>query len=379
MVVRRWRQRAGPAVLALGVVGLLGAGSAGAEEVAWTPVECTTGTAGLALATGAPADAAAASWYRIDPRLDASGRQVAQRVSVGGPAGGAVRTVELAAESFAAGPYGEHVLTGSDDGQTSTLRLLDLAAGCARTLATERDVVRRAIVDPGGTTIYEFRVDRRTRADLGVWQRPLDGSSAPRPVLEPMHSDARFGRTFSTELSWTLEGDRLVVQSCGQVACRTRLFDPVTQASILFDEPDLGELVGVAGNRLMTYAPCRGLPCPLIAVDLASGARTTLSDDAGLAVLVTTEAGPRIVHEDLRAGPGHLRVVDPRGAETAVLETDHGVRLMTAASRAQAAIGVPPGWLVLSPDGRPGPDRAREVLLRPTRRDAITPFQEVSR
>jgi hypothetical protein len=136
--------------------------------------------------------------------------------------------------------------------------------------------------------------------------------------------------------------------------------------------------VGVAGDRLVTYSACRGLPCPLLAVDITSGARTTLSDDAGLAVLAPTEAGPRIVHEDSRAGLGHLRVVDPLGVEAAVLEADGGVRLMPGASRAQAAVGVPPGWLVLTPDGRPGPDRAREVLLRPAA-DAITPFQEVSR
>ena len=94
--------------------------------------------------------------------------------------------------------------------------------GCTWTLATERDVIRRATVDPAGATIYETRVDRTSRADLGVWQRPLDGGPARR-ILDPLPADARFGRTFSTEFTWAADGERLAIQSCGEVACRTRI------------------------------------------------------------------------------------------------------------------------------------------------------------
>jgi hypothetical protein len=256
------------------------------------------------------------------------------------------------------------VLTGSDDGRRSILQLVDLAAGCAQTLATERDVIRRATLDASGTIVYEFRVDRRTRADLGVWRRPLDGTGGARLILDPIAADARFGRTFTTELSWSLERDRLAVQSCGAFACRTRLLDPVSGAVTLVDAPDLGEIVGLTGDRLVVYEACRGLPCPILAVTISSKARATLADAAGLAVLADDGAGPRLVHEDWPAGPDHLRVVDPNGTERGRIEMDRGMRLVPPPSRAQAGVGAPAGWLVLAPDGRPSPDRGSNSLLR---------------
>ena len=282
MVVRRWRQRAGPALLALGVLAVLGSGQAGAQEVAWAPPECHAAAVRppAARAVAETEARAGSAWYRIEPRLNQAGGQIAQRVLVPGGAGRPARSIDLASESFAAGPFGSHVLTGSDDGRASRLRLIDLEASCARTIATERDVIRRATLNPSGTAIFEFRVDRRTRADLGVWRRPLDGS-AVRRVLAPIPADARFGRTFSTELTWALGTDRLVVQSCGALACRTRVFDPVTAATTLIDDPDLGELIGVADDRIVSYEACRGLPCPIVSVDLSSRSRTVLAEAAG--------------------------------------------------------------------------------------------------
>ena len=379
MVVRRWQQRAGPAVLAVAVLGLFGVGGAGADAVAWSPPACGAREPDpQALARPVTEDAAGRAWWRLEPRLDGSGRQVAQRVTLGSPSGGPARIVELDAESFAAGPFGSFVLTGSDDGRSSDLRLLDLDAGCAWSIATERSVIRRAILDPSGSAVYEFRVDRRTRADLGVWRRPLDGSAARR-VLPPVASDARFGRTFSTELSWSVEGDRLVVQSCGAFACRTRVFDPRAATTIQVDEPDLGELVGVAGHRLVTYVACRGLPCPLVAVDVSDGARTTLTEAAGLAVLVDDARGARVIHEDGAAASGHLRVVAPDGVELDRFEVAPDARLVPAPGRAQAAAGLPPGWVVLAGDTRPWSDRGPATLLRPGRAGSAAPFEEVSR
>ena len=73
MVELRWRQRAGPGVLALGVLAMLGASSAGAGEPSWTPPACPDGP----IAPGATARSAddagtGAAWYRLEPRLDGS-------------------------------------------------------------------------------------------------------------------------------------------------------------------------------------------------------------------------------------------------------------------------------------------------------------------
>ena len=378
MVVRRWQQRAGPAVLALGVAALFGAGSAGADEVAWTPPACDVGESTRPAPRGLVTDATAGQrWWRLEPRLDASGAQVAQRVTVSSPAGGPARTVELASESFAAGPFGSFVLTGSDDGRQSALHLLDLEAGCARSVGTERDVIRRATIDPSGSWIYEFRVDRRTRADRGVWRRPLDGSSTPRRVLEPIAPDDRFGLTFSTDLAWSIEADRLVVQSCGAFACRMRVFEPGTEAVTLIDEPDLGELIGLAADRLVTYAACRGMPCAVVSTALSDRSRSVLVEPAGVAVLVGDDLGARVIAEDESAGAGHLRVVGLTGGELGRVEIDPGTRIVPAPARAQAAVGLPPGWVALTPEGPSWPDRGPASFLRPGRTGSPAAFEEV--
>jgi hypothetical protein len=380
MVESRWRQRAGPGLLALGLLAMLGAPSAGAGELTWAPPACPDGPIAPGAAARDAGDVTAgAAWYRLEPRLDGAGSQVGARVAVGAGDGSPARSIDLAAESFAAGPYGRFVLTGSDDGTRSTLRFVDLGAACARTIATERDVVRRAALDPTGTALFEFRVDRRTRADLGVWRRPLNGSGDVRRVLAPIAVDARFGRTFTTELSWNLEGDRLVVQSCGALACRTRLFDPATGRVALVDDDDLGEVVGVSGTRVIAYEACRGLPCPIVAVDATSGSRKTLSVGAGMAVLVDGDTGPRLVHEDWARGPDMLRVAGLDGTADGAIRIDAGGRLLPAPARAQAAVGAPRGWIAIGPVGRAATGQGPATSLRRIADGRTVVLEEASR
>jgi hypothetical protein len=89
-------------------------------------------------------------------------------------------------------------------------------------VASSTDVIRNGIVAADGVSIVESRVDRRTRADLGVWRRPLD-AGAPVRVLPPIGPDARFGPTWLTDLAWSDDDTTLVVGSCGETACRYRL------------------------------------------------------------------------------------------------------------------------------------------------------------
>ena len=60
--------------------------------------------------------------------------------------------------------------------------LPSVAALSHRLVATETDVVRRATIDARTGDLYEFRVDRATRADLGVWREPLAGGATVRVV-----------------------------------------------------------------------------------------------------------------------------------------------------------------------------------------------------
>ena len=115
---------------------------------------------------------------RLDP-IVVDGAYVGQRLSVG--AGGAPpKRIDLAAESFATGPTGGVVLIGSDDGRRSQLSLVDVTGGCAWAIGSSTDVVRSATVSSDGRSVIESRVDRRTRADLGIWRRPFDGTPPVR-------------------------------------------------------------------------------------------------------------------------------------------------------------------------------------------------------
>lgn len=356
----RWIRWVGPGVIGVLALGALSTATLGAGPRSWTPEPCT-GPAGPGTVAAAPSPAGLAdldreAWFRMDPVMDDSGTLAGQRLSLGLDGARSVRAQSLPAESFVAGPFGGIVLVGSDDGTTSTVRAIDVAQGCAWALANEADVIRRATIDPDGHALYEIRVDRSTRADLGVWERSLDGTPA-RQVLAPIDPDGRFGPTFTTEFAWDPSGRTLAVQSCGEAACRTRFV--ATDGAAAFGgtvEPDLGTMIGLENDRLVGYLACPGLPCPIVAIDLATGSRTVLADQAGIGVLVSTPSGRRLVHETFTPTGLALRSVAMDGSGATDLGAlPDGVRLHPTPDRADAATRVPPGWALLATDGRIGP------------------------
>jgi len=371
-VEKRWLLRLGPPVVALAALGALASVSLGAAGERWNPPDCR-GSASEASAGGGAAAARVVrpagperltreAWFALDPVLDATGTLAGQRLEIG-LYGARSAVLDLAPESFAAGPFGRLVLLGEDDGSASVLRTLDRAADCVRTIAREVDIIRRATLSPDGGAVYEFRVARGTRADLGVWRRPIDGGPARR-VVAPLAADRRFGRTFSTELSWSAEGDRLVVDSCGIESCRRRLVDPVGSTVTTVARPDLGPLVGVTRGRVISYAACPGLPCPLIAVDAGTGASVRIADAAGLARLVDTERGPRLVHEVSVGGRPALRTTGITGQDPEILPLpDPALHLVGTTDRTAAGTRLPLGWVVLTRDGR-SPNGPGLVLIR---------------
>ncbi|HEV8488773.1 MAG TPA: hypothetical protein VGQ58_03180 [Candidatus Limnocylindrales bacterium] len=378
---KRWLLRLGPPLVAVFAASLLASASAGAIDRPWDPPECggNAGSSGAAALPhpGNPDRLSGEAWFRLDPVLDASGTLAGQRLEVGRH-GAPARHIALPPESFAAGPFGRLVLVGADDGRVSTLRAIDTAASCARLIAREPSVVRRAVIDPTGVQVYEFRVDRATRTDLGVWRRPLAGGAASR-VLAAAAADERFGRTYSTELAWSLEGDRLVVQQCGYTSCRTRLLEPVTGRVATIARPELGELVGAGDGRVVVYAACHGLPCPILSVDPSTGRTTIIATTAGLARLVPTGDGPRLVHETGPDTDRHLRSVDLAGASVLTVTAPAAdLRLVPAPTRALAGTRIPAGWILLAPDGRRVGGSRGPVLVRLVDGLAVT-LREVTR
>jgi hypothetical protein len=371
MVESRWLRWIGPGVVALGAVGFIASTTIGAAARPWAPNECAGPRSELMTAARDPdatdiAVVRGAPWYRLDPVLAADGALHGQRLALGTEGDPTVRNLALPAESFAAGPFGRLILVGSDDGTVSRLEAFDPAAGCAWSVAEDPAVIRRATIDPAGTGIYEMRVDRVSRADLGIWFRPLDARTPARRILAPPTVDGRFGRTWSTTFAWGLGGDRLAVQSCGEAACRVRVLDLAGGPPETLDVPDLGVLVGLDGDRVVTYASCRGLPCPVISTDLGTGERRTLATEAGSAVLVSSPTGATLVHEIRVATGRRLRSValdTGQAVDVGAIPTD--LRLQPSPTEADAATLLPPGWVVLAPDGRlPADGRAGHPEVR---------------
>jgi hypothetical protein len=390
MAEHRWLRAIGPGVIALGAVVAVGSSTQAARVRPSASLACDGGAGARVAAsreTGPMtlADLGTGAWMRLDPTLDRDGALVGQRLSMGIHERRAARVMTLPAESFAAGPFGRLLLVGADDGAASRLFTIDVATGCTSSVAEENAVIRRATISPGGDAVYESRVDRATRADLGVWRRPLDGSEPASRLLDPLPVDDRFGRTWTTEFTWSLEGDRLAVQSCGETACRTRVIEPVSAGRPvrLVADPALGPLVGLAGPRLISYAACRGLPCPLLSVDADSGDQVQLTDAAGLATLAGAGADARVVHEWDGPSGRHLRSIAPDGRDVSDLGAiPTGLRLMPDTARSATGTRLPPDWVLLAPDGRLPADGDADTVpptLRHVPDGRSVPLDEVSR
>ena len=138
--------------------------------------------------------------------------------------------------------------------------------------------------------------------------------------------------------------------------------------------------VGLAGDALVSYAACPGVPCPIVATDLSSGARTGLTEAGSSAVTIVTPDGPRLVHEVVGETGLELRSVRLDGSSAQDLGPLAGdQRLQPAAAVANAATRVPSGWVVLDPGGRiPEAGPGAETKLRHVPDGATVQLDEVA-
>jgi hypothetical protein len=358
--------------MAVGAVMLVGATTVGAPESTWDPPACRGRPT---VSSGPPRG----TWFRLDPWLEAGERR-GQRLTLGGATGAVKRrTVALDRESFAAGPFGRTVLVGTDDGARSRLSLIDIEAACAWPVAGSQNVIRRATVTPDGSSLIEFRVDRASRGDLGVWRRPVHGPGPAERILAPIEPDARFGLTWSTEFAWSPDGTSLAVQSCGEAACRTRVIDQRTGRARLIASPDLGVMVGLTGDRLIVHGACRGLPCPLLAVRVGDGSTTVLDPEARLAVLAIGQGGEtRVVIETGR--DGQWLSVRPNGSDPRSIRVAPTTgRLVTDPARSGSGADIGRDWVLTAPDGRLPITGSIGPELHALADGRTVPFAEVTR
>ena len=227
---------------------------------------------------GGGGPASGARWRAV-PMLDAAGALAGWTLTVD-DGGGRTAALDLPPASLVSGPDRGRVVAAVDDGGRSTLRVLDAAAGCVRTIDLGEVVVRRAVADPGDSGYLVHLLARTDRADLGIWHVTADGRSSRvlGPVDDGTLRAAGIGRVWATNLAVSPDGQRLAVQSCDPDACLTRLLDRVTGRLTTLAR-DQGDLVGFAGERLVTMAACPGLPCG-VASWRADGAGRSIADEA---------------------------------------------------------------------------------------------------
>lgn len=355
-----WLARLGPPLLVLGAI----VAPASAGQIATRPdlpVTCRDRFDEAALGAPSPSidRVSDGAWFRLGTVLDASGTLVGQRLEAG-IRGTAIRR-DLPAEASVAGPFGSAILVTSDDGRVSTVDLVDIRSGCGREVDRASSVIRRATIDVVTRTIHEHRVDRDSRASLGIWRRGAGAPVAVR-ILEPLADDPAIGPTFSTELTWSIDRSRLVAQSCGSAACRTRIVDPRGGPVQVVADRSLGEIVALVGDRLVTYGACRVLPCPLVSTSLADGSRISIAAAAGLARAVATDGDPRIAFESGEIGSGRISFATADGQPQGTIEVGPGRLLFPSTERAGAAYDAPRGWLLLLADGAGAATRGGELV-----------------
>ena len=167
---------------------------------------------------------------------------------------------------------------------------------------------------PAAPTLYEFRVGRADRADLGVWRRVAGDRTAER-VLPPLGADAAFGRTWLTELGWSTDGRRLTVSSCAEVACRVRVLD-LDDGSVraVADPPARARSWVWSMTRSSSAAPVAGSPAPSSGSTCRRAALRCSTTAAGAVELRRDADGRPVVVMDRPDGRGPL-AVDPVDGE----------------------------------------------------------------
>ena len=353
-MVTRGRAWLAPPIVALAIAGSLAGGFGGGQR---TTAAAPAGWEAPACASSTPGDGVdrGVAWFRLEPVLDAEGWLVAQEVQLG-MMGRATHVALLDAESFASGPRGGRIVIGTDDGKRSRVQVVDAAAGCATDAGTRRDVVRGAILAADGTRLIEHRVDRRSRADLGIWEVALAGGHDVR-LLPGLPVDDEHGPTFATILLDGSAGE-LAAVSCGEAACRARVLDGSGGVRLT---TGLGDPIGLAGGALIAYSPCASLPCGIERID-ANGTRTEVAAGAGYAVLVEGD-DPSLVIEQPDDPGGRLTVVAVGSGAARIVSGQPGLRLQPAAHRAFAGAETPAASVLLARDGRVGGDIAASRLL----------------
>ncbi|HET7182601.1 MAG TPA: hypothetical protein VFI15_10250 [Candidatus Limnocylindrales bacterium] len=228
------------------------------------------------------------TWWRLTDTLDPKGELVG-RTLFAGRAAKTTLTMPLGTESMARGPVGGLLLATTDDGRSSEVRLVSIADGCAWLVHRDQNVVRSAILDPATGVAYAHLVQRATRVDLGVFRLAGgDPDATLDQVVEPLGPQTDLGPIWATELRLNADGTALAVQSCSDQGCMTRVVAlaafgrpvSIVRGNVADATNGQGSIIGFAGDRIITWAFCAGMPCPIQSWTAGDNKPVTLVDRA---------------------------------------------------------------------------------------------------
>lgn len=328
--------------------------------------------AGCTTSTNAPL--AGPAWFQLDDKAPESD-VLTGYVLRAGRIGEATRVgIELPPETFAEGPYAladdvtgrtsSLVLFGHNDGDRSVLEVVDVDTGERRVIVESSMVLRRAMIDVETGDLYVLVLDQETRLELGVYRfdarragQTLEQGELMLPgIAREKEGQELYGPTFATLLAIDRSNGALVVQSCGEILCRTRSLDFASGAVTMRDEIGQGEMLGVVDGTLVTYEAGNGWPCKVYAIDVATGAARTLAHAYG----ATMRSGALVYESGDEPG---LLLSRPVNAPDDVPPTMLGVFEVTAGdddalhpvmdpARSLAGVDLPEGLVALGGDGR---------------------------
>ena len=368
MLKRRWLVLAGPPfilILAVAVIANLGQPVAKAVGVIALPRlgHCPS-TAAVAVGT-----AQLGTWWKTQDHLDSSGALVGRELFVGHDAGSTAH-LDLPVESSVSGPVDGLVVLSLDDGSRSQIQLVSVAGRCGVLVHGDANVVRGAILDPRDGAIFAHLVDRGSRADLGTFRVPPAGTGAAelRLVVPPLPLELQqaTGLVFGTTLKLDRQATHLAVQSCSDGPCITRIVDlavPDARPVVLRDRQQ-GPLIGFAGNSLVTWAACGGLPCSILAWDLGTGRARALA--SGQAAALTPDGRRLVVTYDNGAGAGASEIDTATGRSTGLRALPEGRFPVPGAAAAVVGLEVAADEVAMtSLAGDPFPFRPDAAAVEP--------------
>jgi hypothetical protein len=130
----------------------------------------------------------------------------------------------------------------------------------------------------------------------------------------------------------------------------------------------------------VTYGACRGWPCPIVSVDVRTGARLTLDASGGRAAVAPTSEGARLVLETQRATGRILRSLSLDGTTASDLgPIPDGLGLGLGPQGSGAVTRLPDGWVLLAPDPASADGQAVRRQLRRIPDGMAVPLDEAMR